>query len=263
MKSSYIQLLSTIALLITLSIGIGTTQAQTTGSHIKRIDTLGLTIIYPSYTSVDLDCGIRPSKEDKTVLLMAEAAYTCVKPLRKKFRHKNIHGIHVSKGKLYNGTPFDRKTGAFVYYKNKYQFLQLSTVDTATLQVTKRPDYNNLCKAFNTAAQHGGMGFMQELIIHNNEIIPTVRKSSEMHQYRALCSHDGKLCIAESDTVVAFGEFKKRLHVYGVEEALYLDMGNGWNYAWYRDGDRIIELNPEDYYSQYCTNWIVFRRKNR
>ena len=236
-------------------------QAQTTGSCIERTDSLGLIVLYPTQTTVELVCGKRPAKSDKSVMLMAEAAYTRVKPLRKRFSHRNIHGIHVSHGKRYNGTPFDRKTGAFVWYKDTYRFFQLSTVDTATRQVTKRSDYTQLCNIFNTAARHGGMGFMQELIIHDSIVLPTVRQSHEMHQYRALCSHNGRLCIAESDTVIAFGEFKRRLHAYGMSEALYLDMGGGWNYAWYRDGDNIVELNPEAYYSQYCTNWIVFRRK--
>lgn len=248
------------ALLLALTTGINL-QAQPAVSRIERIDTLGLIVLYPTHTSVELVCGRRPSRDDKSVMLMAEAAYTRVKPLRKRFSHRNIHGIHVSRGKRYNGTPFDRKTGAFVWYKEHYQFLQLSTVDTVTRAVTRLPDYNKRCSIFNTAARHGGMGFMQELIIHDSVVLPTVRQAHEMHQYRALCSHNGRLCIAESDTVVSFGAFKQLLHAYGMSEALYLDMGGGWNYAWYRDGDDIVELNPEAYYSQFCTNWIVFRRK--
>lgn len=257
-----LHLLLTCALLMALTAAVCPLRAQTK-SHIERKDTLGLIVLYPTHTSVELVCGRRPSRKDKSVMLMAEAAYTRVKPLRKKFSHRNIHGIHVSRGKRYNGTPFDRKTGAFVWYKDKFKFLQLSTVDTATLAVSRRSDYNRLCGIFHTAARHGGMGFMQELIIHDSIVLPTVRQSHEMHQYRALCSHNGRLCIAESDTVVAFGEFKRRLLDYGMSEALYLDMGSGWNYAWYRDGDTIVELNPEAYYSQYCTNWIVFRRKHK
>lgn len=231
------------------------------GSHIDRVDTLGLFVLYPVDTRVELVCGSRPSRNDRSVMLMAEAAYTRVKPLRKKFSHANIHGIHVSKGRRYKGTPFDRKTGAFVSYGGKYKFVQLSTVDTATLQVTPLADYQRRCAVFDTAAWRGGMGFMQELIMYRGQVMPTVRQSHERHQYRALCSRNERLCIIESDTVVAFGEFKRRLHAYGVSDAVYLDMGSGWNYAWYRDGEEIVELNPEAYYSRYCTNWIVFRRK--
>ena len=228
---------------------------------VERLDTMGLIVLYPHYGSVELVCGHRPSTSDRSVLLMAEAAYTRVKPLRKKFRHANIHGIHVTKGRRYEGTPFERKTGAFVWYRGQYRFFQLSTYDTASQVVTRLPDYDRRCRLFDTVAKQKGMGFMQELIIHQGQLLPTVRKDHEMHQYRALCSHDGQLCIIESDTVVAFGQFKQMLHSYGVSDALYLDMGGGWNYAWYRDGNRIVELNPEAYYSRFCTNWIVFRRR--
>lgn len=231
------------------------------GGHIDRIDTMGLIVLYPVDADAELVCGRRPSRNDGSVMLMAEAAYTRVKPLRKKFSHANIHGIHVSGGRRYQGTPFDRKTGAFVYYEGKYRFVQLSTVDTATLHVTPLDDYKRRCAVFDTAAWRGGMGFMQELIIYRGTIMPTVRRDHEEHQYRALCSHEGRLCIIESDTIVAFGTFKERLHAYGVNDAVYLDMGSGWNYAWYRDGENIVVLNPEAYYSRYCTNWIVFRRR--
>ncbi|KWW29704.1 MAG: Uncharacterized protein AUK63_1304 [bacterium P3] len=228
---------------------------------VERIDTMGLIVLYPHYGSVELVCGSRPSRSDRSVLVMAEAAYTRVKPLRRKFSHANIHGVHVSRGRRHEGTPFERKTGAFVWYDGQYRFLQLSTYDTATQQVTRLPDYGRRCRVFDTAAAHKGMGFMQEIIVHQGRIMPTVRKDGEMHQYRALCSHKGRLCIIESDTVVAFAGFKRMLHAFGVSEALYLDMGSGWNYAWYRDEENIVELNPEAYYSRFCTNWIVFRRR--
>ena len=59
--------------------------------EVERVDTLGLIVLYPQYQSVELVCGNRPSQFDASVLLMAEAAYTRVKPLRKKFSHNNIH----------------------------------------------------------------------------------------------------------------------------------------------------------------------------
>ena len=43
----------------------------------------------------------------------------------------------------------------------------------------------------------------------------------------------------------------------GVSEAIYLDMGTGWNYAWYRINDEtIVGLHPKVH--DYCTNWITF-----
>lgn len=53
--------------------------------------------------------------------------------------------------------------------------------------------------------------------------------------------------------------FVKALKAYGVENALYMDMGSGWNHSFYRDNhDSIHVLFPKTH--NYCTNWITFYR---
>ena len=83
-------------------------------------------------------------------------------------------------------------------------------------------------------------------------------------RYRALCEKDGRLCLVESKKVVTLEFFIKCLMESHVTNAIYLDMGAGWNYAWYRDakGD-VHEIFPEskkasDY--RYRTNWVTFYR---
>lgn len=80
--------------------------------------------------------------------------------------------------------------------------------------------------------------------------------------YRALCEKNGKLCIVESKKVMTYEFFVNCLNVLKVKHALYLDMGSGWNYAWYRDKEgKIIEQFPESKKSpnyKYRTNWITF-----
>ena len=55
---------------------------------------------------------------------------------------------------------------------------------------------------------------------------------------------------------------KDGLKDFKVTHALYLDMGSGWNYAWYRDKDGSVkEIFPESKISpcyKYRTNWIAF-----
>ena len=109
-----------------------------------------------------------------------------------------------------------------------------------------------------TAAQNGGMAFGQEMIIYNDTIRETVRMEDKEYIYRVLCEKDGRLCVIESERKVKFDDFKKRLMDYGVSNAIYTDMGNGWNYAWYRSDGKIIILQP--YKHPYCTNWITFYR---
>ena len=61
---------------------------------------------------------------------------------------------------------------------------------------------------------------------------------------------------------MTYESFVKWLTAYKVTRALYLDMGYGWNYAWYRDNDgKIKERFPESKSAtvfKYRTNWITF-----
>ena len=206
-------------------------------SYVQRVDTLGLIVLYPQYESIDLVCGTLPSKKDRSVILFAEAAYTG--ELLKEFKHSNVAGDHVSGGKLYKGFRCKRNTGAFVYYDGTFKFC-----------------HKDYAKEMEVAAQNGGSAFAQELMIHKGRLVEIARKDSNTNQFRALCNHDGRLCIVESTAKIPFGDFKKALLGLGVSDALYLDMGAGWNHAWYRDGDRIVELHPKTH--NYCTNWITF-----
>ena len=207
--------------------------------YVLRIDTLGLKVLYPNFSKVDLVCGTMPSKEDDSVLLVMAAAYTgqCLK----EFKHSNIAGNHVSGGVLYDGYRSTRNTGAFVYYNNAWKFC-----------------YKNYASELRNAANNGGAAFAQEMIIYNDTIRETTREDRNCNFFRALCEHNGKLCVIETTMSISFGDFKKILKNYGVKHAIYTDMGNGWNYAWYRSETGIVELQP--YKHPYCTNWITCYR---
>ena len=182
---------------------------------IERIDTDSLMILSPKFSKVDLVCETIPSKRDTSVILCAEACFTgeCLK----EFDHFNIAGDHVSNGKRFHGFRCKRNTGAFIYYKSKWQFLY--------------QDYNS---AMDVAANNGGCAFAQEMIIHNGKFVTAIRKDSNKNQFRALCQRNDSLCVIESSGVVSYGDFKAALLRQKVQEAIYLDMGMGWNHAWYR-----------------------------
>ncbi len=203
--------------------------------YVLRIDTLGLKVLYPEFSRVELVCGTMPSKDEEEVVLVMAAAYTgkCLK----EFKHSNIVGMHVSDGVFYNG---GTNNGAFVYYNGKWKF------------VSKKHNKAEML----LAAEQGGAGFSQELLILNGEIQKTNRGDNNQNIFRALCDHNGRLCVIESQRVIKFGDFKKTLKTYGVTKAIYTDMGSGWNHAWYRSDGKIIILQP--YKHPYCTNWITF-----
>ena len=80
--------------------------------------------------------------------------------------------------------------------------------------------------------------------------------------YRALCEKNDKLCIVESKKIMTYEFFVKSLSAYKVTHVLYLDMGRGWNYAWYQDEKgQEKEIFPESKAVQsykFRTNWITF-----
>lgn len=203
-----------------------------------RTDTDSLIIYTPKYKNIDLVCGTMPSENDSSVILCAEAAYTG--ELLTEFRHSNILGDHVSSGKRYKGVHGKRITGAFVYYNGKYKFL-----------------YQSCSNELDSAARYGGMGFGQEMLIHKGKMVPCRRKDTNRNEFRALCEQNHHLCVIDSRGMVNFIDFKNALLHQGVTEALYLDMGAGWNNSWWRDDEgRLHVIHPKTH--SYTTNWITF-----
>lgn len=208
-------------------------------SNYTKYEEKGNLIIYtPHYSTIDLVCGTMPSKSDKNVIFCAEAAFTG--ELLKEFKHSNILGDHVSGGVRYKGTGCKRNTGSFVYYGGKWKFL-----------------YKDYSKDLDVAAQNGGMGFGQEMMIHDGKRVKTIRKDANRNEFRALCELNGQLCVIDSKGVYAFGDFIQLLLNEGVTEAIYLDMGSGWNYSWYRD-DNGVAHEIHSLKIIYTTNWITF-----
>lgn len=211
--------------------------AKTKGWTVKS-DSDSLIIYTPKYKTINLVCGTMPSESDSDVILCAEAAYTG--ELLTVFKHNNILGDHVSSGIRYKGTQGKRNTGAFVYYNGKYKFL-----------------YQSYSNELDSAARYGGMGFGQEMLIHKGKIVHCKRKDNNRNEFRALCERNHHLCIIDSKGIVNFIDFKEALLRNGVTEALYLDMGDGWNFSWWRDNEgRVNVIHPKTH--SYTTNWITF-----
>lgn len=205
---------------------------------IEMLDSL--IIYYPQYSRIDLVCGERPSKNDSTVIFMAEAAFTGQE--LKEFKHSNIAGDHVSAGTRYPGYRCARNTGAFFWYGGKPRFL-----------------YSDYSHELDKAAANGGCGFGQEMLIHDGKIVKHTRPDNNINEFRALCLIDGKVAVADSYSAKRFGDFIDELLAAGATEALYLDMGFGWNYSWYRDVSGAA-VNIHSIPTKYATNWITFYR---
>ena len=118
---------------------------------------------------------------------------------------------------------------------------------------------HNYADELRAAADNGGMGFGQNIIIYDGKTQPSFRKLKSRFEYRALCEYRGKLCVVDSKEVVSYATFISSLEKIGVTHALYLDMGAGWNHSWYRDNDgKVVEIHPKTH--SYTTNWLVFKK---
>lgn len=196
---------------------------------------------YPQFSHIDLRCDSMPAQDEDSVIFCAEAAFT--HELLDAFAHTNIDGDHVSGGNRYEGAQCKDNSGAFISWGNHWEWVQ--------------GDYS---APLDKAAANGGMGFGQASIIHSGHRVKKLWRSGVNH-YRALCEKGGQLCIVDSREAVDYARFVDLLEAYGVTEALYLDMGAGWNHSWWRDADGSVhEIHPRQGKSNYCTNWITFYR---
>jgi len=203
--------------------------------------TTNLYVYYPEYTKIDLVCGQMPKSSQKDVEFCCEAAFTG--ELLNEFKHSNIADSHICNGAMKKGYRCKANTGGFVWGKGKWKFM-------------RKVDYPTSTNGWN-------MGFCQLLIIKDDAVRPIGAKmKNNRNIYRALCEKNGKLCIIESKKVMTYEFFVKCLSSYKVTQALYLDMGRGWNYAWYRNKEgKVKEIFPESKLApsyKYRTNWITF-----
>ncbi len=197
-----------------------------------------------SALSMDMVCGEIPSADNDSIILAFAGAFTGTEFDK---GHSNIAGDHVSGGTQFKGYSCKRNTGAFTWSPvSGPKFL-----------------YKDYSSAFDKAAAEGGMGFSQEMMIHDGKAVKTTRPLGNRNVFRALClDSDNKLTLYESQGVLRFGNFIDALLSQGVKEALYTDMGQGWNYCFYR-------LNQSDKYPKYlhstslpyASNFIIIKTK--
>ena len=77
--------------------------------------------------------------------------------------------------------------------------------------------------------------------------------------YRTLAELNGHLCVIDSRRMMRLDEFMDEVRRLGVTNALYMDMGAGWNYSWYRNAaDRVVTLFGLPV--PWAHNWVVFQK---
>lgn len=217
--------------------------------RLVEIDTtvLGLVIYYPPTDSIELRCFDRPDPEsDSSIVFCCAAAFTA--DFATEANHDRICGDHVSGGQYYKRPRLKRNTGAFfVGEDGRYAFMY-------------SPDAKQ--ETFRLEFEHAQAGFTQEMMLRRGERVKTTRPDGNVNQFRALCLTTGdRLCVADAEGPMQFGQFIQLLQQAGMYDALYMDMGPGWNYSWYREYADSAETYIHSWPISSATNWLVFYRK--
>ena len=212
--------------------------------QVVTVDTTvrGLVIYYPPTDSIELRCFDRPDpKVDSSVVFCCAAAFTA--DWGSEPDHARICGDHVSRGVFYKRPRLKRNTGAFIVQENGWFFDHMPDADQ---------------EYFRTGFRAAVTAFRQEMMIHIGERVPTTRPDSNVNKFRALCQIGTKLCVVDSAEAMRFGDFIQLLLDAGMSEALYMDMGPGWNYSWYREYADSSATWIHSATLSSATNWLVF-----
>lgn len=214
-------------------------------SHIKT-EYGDLICLKPEMSGLKMNmvCGEIPSPHDDSIVLAFAGAFTGTEFDK---GHSNVAGDHVAGGIRFKGYRCKRNTGAFTW----------------SAKSGPRFFYKDYSSALDKAAKEGGMGFAQEMMIHDGAKVPTTRPLGNKNVFRALClDSDNQLALYESQGIVSFGNFIDALLSQGIKEALYTDMGQGWNYCFYRVNQS--DKTPQHLHSTslpYASNFITFKIK--
>ncbi len=210
---------------------------EDSGENVTLLATEDLYIYCPDYSEISFAAGDRPSRDDESILLCVAAAFQHSYQL--DFHHSNIVGWHTSGGVLERGTPQSR-LGAFTYTDG---IPRIWNIDESE-------------EAVKNAAARNGSGYQQFIVLCDGQ--RGGHDSNEFRCFRVLALLNGKACIIDSRTQMHYNEFIQALENLGVRDALYCDMGSGWNYSWYRNHEgKAVDIIGTPW--PFSHNWLVFR----
>ena len=200
----------------------------------------------PLTIKVEMADSIIPDINDSGIALCVEAAFTG--ELLKEFKTTNVAGDYIVNGKFRKGYKCKVNTG-FLATVNGQPFISTST---------------HVDEWLGKELESGGNLFQQGLLIENSKAVYTGKpiKLTSTNIYRAACIlNDGRFAVIQSLQPLRLGKFITSLIRLSVSDALYLDMGTGWNYGWYRVTPESVPKKLFNNRSPYQTNWIVVKYK--
>ena len=263
-NSNKMKPLLSLALLSILVFSNCNHKGENNSMSVNGTDHIEDTIVYKSEVIVDCmpflilkmnpKCGyvamadsVIPDKNDSIIAMCVEAAFTG--ELLKEFKSTNVAGDYVVNGKLKKGYKCKANTG-FLATVNGVPFIASADKLQEWLISNHTDDF---CM------------FQQVLLVHNGKNVYTGKpiKTTSKNIYRAACiMSDGNFAVIQSQETLSLGQFIRSLVNLGVSDALYLDMGTGWNYGWYRETRKDSPTGLFDYRTPYQTNWLLIKARD-
>ena len=260
MKKTLYRTLAAIAVAATIAM-IGrsfnskdTTTMNTDHAYPMLVDTTTANLITYDITNcrVDLVCGHRPDTTQENVILCAAAAFTgkCLDT----FEHTNILGQHISNAVLYNGYTED-KDG--IPFEQRYALFIWKGIDNQGNILEKGFYSLPNDSLLNQVAEQGGMAFTQHWVIKDRQVFkPLIQPLDRVEHFRSICQKENHFFVIANCEPITYQQYLDALFAFGVENALYMDMGTGWNHSFYRDAaNQLHILHPKTH--AYPTNWLV------
>lgn len=190
--------------------------------------------------------SVIPSEADPTIGICVEAAFTG--ELLPEFKSSNVAGNYVIDGELHKGYKCNANTG-FLY------------ADKSTFAISSSQYCSKWIKKAQTSK---GCLFQQMLLVNDGANVYRGKpiKPGSSNIYRSACiMGDGSFAVIQSKTALPLAQFINSLIAMGVKDALYLDMGVGWNFGWYRTTTASAPVRLFNYKSKYQTNWLVVKSR--
>lgn len=217
------------------------------------VDTTANLITYDiTNCRLDLACGQMPDTTQENVILCAAAAFTgkCLDT----FEHTNILGQHISQAILYNGYTED-KDG--IPFEQRYALFVWKGIDNQGNMLEKGFYQLPNDLLLEQVVEQSGMAFTQHWVIKDAQLfIPVIQPLERVEHFRSICQKDNRFFVIANIEPITYQQYLDALLAFGVENALYMDMGTGWNHSFYRDADNQLHiLHPKTH--SYPTNWLV------
>ncbi len=200
---------------------------------------------YHFYEKNDLDIGWeikRPSKRDEKIKLCIPAAFTS--------KTGTIIGIYSYKGRIGNRRGISKPIGGALL------------IDDDKFEIFPNMKGAHFTKEFLTSVEERKASMFQQFQLVEKGS-PAQFKDKRRYQMRAVAKFsNGREGIMESDYSINFKRFVADLVSFGVEDAVYTDMGS-WDEGWYRDpkSANIIPIGNIRTKTSEQTNWVIFREK--